>query len=432
MTRNGCRNPQASLEADIPQFAEQISALLDRGDRLVGSGVQLVGVDRIKASLGAAWPRRAEQIIETTTRIIRQHLAPQDLLMRLGETQFLIVFSNIDPEHAKLKCGLISKAILDRLEGENDLSSIEVRTVVKEIDGSLGLQTDRLDNLITGMLSKPSSDTDPATRPDPATDTAGRDLFESFEELSIERIAFVYREILDVRRRAVVSFRAVPYWIGALGRRYEDYALVDAFDGPAEKFVPSLDLCQIRHTIEAMVRYAKSGHRALFVTSVHFLSLSHLASRTNLIGLLSRIPVDLKSYLIINIDGLPDGVPSSRISEFVGALKAHCRHVTISIGISASTIGLTSGSGAFAVTVDANGPIRERQAIRKINKLANQSDKLGLKIGIRGIRSSSMLLNCIAAGCEWIEGPTIGAPVASPPPATRFSWREWYKAKTET
>ena len=151
-----------------------------------------------------------------------------------------------------------------------------------------------------------------------------------------------------------------------------------------------------------------------------------------LIGLLSRMPVDLKSYLIINIDGLPDGVPSSRISEFVGALKAHCRHVTISIDISAPTIGLTSGSGAFAVTVDANGPIRERQAIRKINKLANQSDKLGLKIGIRGIRSSSMLLNCIAAGCEWIEGPTIGAPVASPPPATRFSWQEWYKAKTET
>jgi len=441
------RRPGASTTDPVPkrtksgksdvlaQYGDRLANLLETSDRVVGSGVQLVGLDRIKDQLGDAWPRRSTQILEIATRIINQYLAPQDLLVRLSDTQFLIMFANIDPERAKLKCGLIAKMLSDRLEGEGDLSSIEVRTVVKEIDGSIGLQSDRLDSLIADMLPETmdeASTHEPRVEASAAGDTDPADAFAGIPTLTVDRIAFEYREILDVKRQVVVSFRVVPYWVGAFGKRYEDYRLLDALSGPPEDFIPALDQRQIEHTLQAMVRYFKGGRSAIFITSVHFHSLSHLASRMALMTFLSQVPRDLKSFLVLNIDALPEGVPSSRVTEFVAALKAHCRHVTIAVDVEAPAIGLATNTGALGVTMDVGRHLgREIQLIRKINKFAAQADKLGLKIGFRGIRSSSMLLNCVAAGCHWIEGPTIGEPTASPPPASRFSWTDWYKAKME-
>jgi hypothetical protein len=144
--------------------------------------------------------------------------------------------------------------------------------------------------------------------------------------------------------------------------------------------------------------------------------------------LLSRIPRDFVQYLVLGIDGLPEGVPASRIAEFVTTLKPHCRKITTSVSIDSGTIGLASGTGVYGVTIDATRAFgRESQVIRRINRLASQAEKAGLKVGVRGIRSSSVLLACAAAGCEWIEGPTIGDAMATPPPATRFSWIDWYR-----
>lgn len=431
----GSPAPESAL---LAQYGDRLGKMLETSDRVVGSGVQLVGLERIKVRLGDAWPRRSSQIQEIATRMINQYLAPQDLLIRMSDTQFLIMFANIDPERAKLKCGLIAKMLGDRLEGEGDLSSIEVRTVVKEIDGSIGLQSDRLDSLIAGMLPaaadeelahEPPAD---AAEAEAAGDGDWEDTIAGIPTLTVDQIAFEYREILDVKRQVVVSFRAVPYWVGSFGKRYEDYRLLDAVSGAPEDFIPALDQRQIEHTLQAMVRYFKRGRSAIFITSVHFHSLSHLASRMALMTFLSRIPRDLKSFLVLNIDALPEGVPSSRVAEFVAALKAHCRHVTIAVDAEAQAIGLGTNTGALGVSVDiGRNLIRESYLIRKINKFAAQTDKLGLKIGVRGIKSSSMLLNCVAAGCDWVEGPTIGEPTPSPPPASRFSWTDWYKEKME-
>lgn len=434
--------PKSRLFADPEEdhARDRLATMLDGAERVVGGGLQLLGLDRIKARLGDGWPRRREHIVDAASRIISQHLAPQDLLLRVAETQFLVMFSNIDPERAKLKCGMIAKAISDRFEGESDLSSIEVRSVVKEVDGSIRLQKDRMDDLIARMMAGDAGDVASESVPEhsggvaPVRDaTAGDaqyepDPFACIEELTIDRVGFEFRELLDPKRQAIASFRAVPFWTGSLGKRYEDYRLLDAFNGAPEEFIPLLDRRQVEATVRAMAAYFNRRQRAVFVTSVHFYSLSHLPSRMALAALLSRVPRDFVQYLVLGIDGLPEGVPASRISEFVATLKPHCRQVTISVGLDAGTIGLTGGTGVYGVTIDATRAFgRENNVIRRINRLATQADKLGLRIGVRGIRSSSVLLACVAAGCEWIEGPTISEPTVTPPPATRFSWIDWYR-----
>lgn len=434
--------PRWSAELGEARARERLSAMLDGAERVVGGGFQLLGLDRIKARLGDAWPRRREHIVETATRIIAQHLAPQDLLLRVAETQFLVMFGNIDPERAKLKCGMIAKAISDRFEGESDLSSIEVRSVVREVDGSIRLQKDRMDQLIAQMMAGDAGERVSETAADtpggaalagdvPQRDASpGEDPFACLQELTVDRVAFEYREMLDPKRQALASFRTVPFWTGAFGRRYDDYRLLDAFNGAPEEFIPLLDRRQIEATVRTMAAYFGRRQRAVFVTSVHFYSLSHMPSRMALAALLSRIPRDFVPYLVLGIDGLPEGVPSSRVSEFVATLKPHSRQVTVSVGIDAGAIGLSGGTGVYGVTIDATRVFaRENQVIRRINRFASQAEKLGLKIGVRGIRSSSVLLACVAAGCEWIEGPMIGEPTAEPPPATRFSWIDWYRGR---
>lgn len=420
--------PRLFADPEEDHAQERLAAMLDGADRVVGGGLQLLGLDRIKARLGDGWPRRCEHILDAASRIISQHLAPQDLLLRVAETQFLVMFSNIDPERAKLKCGMIAKAISDRFEGEGDLSSIEVRSVVKEVDGSIRLQKDRMDDLIARMMA---GDGQVQDTPAGVARNGEEDPFAGIEELTIERVGFEFRELLDPKRQAVASFRAVPFWTGTLGRRYEDYRLLEAFNGAPEEFIPQLDRRQIEATVRAMATYFDRRQRAVFVTSVHFYSLSHLPSRMALAALLSRIPRDFVQYLVLGIDGLPQGVPASRVSEFVATLKPHCRQITVSVGIDAGAIALPGGTGIYGVTIDAARAFgRESQVIRRINRLAAQAEKLGLRIGVRGIRSSSVLLACAAAGCEWIEGPTIGEPTVTPPPAARFSWIDWYRNRS--
>lgn len=437
-------SPWPAGPGDDDQTRQRLSAMLDGTERIIGGGLQLLGLDRIKASLGDAWPRRREHIFEAASRIISQHLAPQDLLLRVAETQFLIMFSNIDPDRAKLKCGMIAKAISDRFEGESDLSAIEVLSVVKEIDGTVRLQKDRMEDLIAQLMAGEAGNSTsglaagglhasaPPNGITPVLDRSKEDdPFACFEELTVDRVGFEFREMLDPKRQTLSSFRAVPFWIGSLGRRYEDYRLLDAFSGAPGEFIPQLDRRQIEFTVRAMAAYFSKRQRAVFVASVHFYSLAHLPSRMALATLLSRIPSDFAQYLVLSIDGLPEGVPTSRVSEFVATLKPHCRQVMISIGIDAGTIGLTSGTGVYGVTIDASRAFgREGQVIRRINGFAAQAERLGLKVGVRGIRSSSVLLACVAAGLEWIEGPTIGDPWADPPPAARFSWIDWYRTRT--
>ena len=51
----------------------------------------------------------------------------------------------------------------------------------------------------------------------------------------------IYRKLnVANKRQAVASFRAVPFWTGSFGKRYEDYRLLDAFNGTPEEFIGAL------------------------------------------------------------------------------------------------------------------------------------------------------------------------------------------------
>jgi EAL domain-containing protein (putative c-di-GMP-specific phosphodiesterase class I) len=416
----------SSMQTGLEQshLRERIAALLENDVRLVGGGIQFLGLDALKARMGSAWPRHAEHVHDVAERIIRQHLSPHDLLLRVTETHFLILFVETGAEIAKFKCGVIAKMIAERFEGETELSDIHVHTVVKEIDGRLGLKSERLDEILHGMLEDrtAASGSDETSR---VEHEAQEDQYQG-DRFSTDAVEFVYRDILDARQLAVFTFRIVPVWTSRYGFRHEGYGILDAVDNPDDR-VDELDRHCLKHCLSSMNRYFLAGRKAVFALNVHFSTLSHSSKRMALIDDLNRAPKELKSYLILEIAGLPEGVPASRIAEIVAILKPHCRHVTAAVRLDLHHSAAFVGTGLFGVTIDLDA-VRagERSLLPRIDRFVGQATKVKLRTGIAGIQTSSLLLCCVAAGCHWVEGPYIGKSSQEPRAASRFTWLDCY------
>jgi len=89
----------------------------------MASKVQLIGLDQIKESFGEKWPRvvaRADRIAE---RCITRSLGDRDIMTRVQNLSFLVLFADVPQEEARLRCRITANEIGKQLIGENGAGS---------------------------------------------------------------------------------------------------------------------------------------------------------------------------------------------------------------------------------------------------------------------------------------------------------------------
>ncbi len=334
VTPIGSAAPPAS-----PVFEDQLKAMLQQsGHRALLSGrVNFIGLQKVKERYGSGWERIADRAERMARTIIERHLVSGDIYTGINGLTFVIVFATLTPERAKVKCLAIADAITKALLGEQGGDLLEIKTAVTRVDGTLGLEsisfTDQLCASLEGAEELQFTEA-PARAPRPALPAAPPPAGKAPPPAlpapppagkaprpprldPLANLRFLYRPIWDRPRNVVSGYLCAAQVLSTDGSTVlgDAEALIEGdVDDRAR-----LDERIRERALRDLAALFHEGRKLLVTLPVHFETLSAVGRRRDYLAAIDRELVDgAAKYLMIEIAGVPAGVPPARLVEAHG------------------------------------------------------------------------------------------------------------------
>jgi len=424
----------ASSEVDV--FVERLNRALWNRRSILSGNIHLVGLQRIKDRLASEWDRVAERAQDVAQKVIQRHSKPDDIFTRYDELSFLIIFADMTPEQAQLKCIEIGEEIGKRLLGENFVAeAAEVKTGVFETDGSLIFSVVNKPDLMKRLLSDEDSSNEAAEGSTSGEAPGSADALPDQPEVTFEKLdrsqalasmRVMYRPMWNTRHKAIANYFAAASASNVFGEQLWDTLLRREFGdilSPAE-----FDVYVARSALRDMARTVAQGQRVLLCWPVHFETIAARVGRHAYIEICREIPESVRQMLIFELDGIPEGTPQSRLIELSSVLKPFCRAQILRTPWHFRQFGNIAGAGITAVGFDvSSAPRSDGERIRILEEFATAAAKSGLRIYVHGIASRPQALAALTAGYEWIDGEAVTEPTAKPGPMLRFNISDLYR-----
>jgi len=322
-----------SLQAELtcPDTRERLRAILQGQTRFTAGCFHLIGLAALKDRLGARWAaveRRVQQLME---RLLAQHLHPADAWFRHGSETYVVVFATLNKLEAQLLCGKVMQELHELLLGDSDTADIVVETAVMDAGGGLAVESRSLQSLLSSALDGYHEE-GRAPPADPGWHRASggesrRPVREvpgwAVEEEPEAAPDILYRPIWDARNQVISTYLCRPKRRRPGGIEYWGY---DVLRDPADSgAIADLDLEILSHSVSLLQELVRNKFRLMMTLPVHFETMAVLVRRRQYLQLCRMIPRQIVGFLAFELNGLPPGIPASRLIELVNALKPYAR-----------------------------------------------------------------------------------------------------------
>jgi hypothetical protein len=260
------------------------------------------------------------------------------------------------------------------------------------------------------------------------------------------------REVDDVDPRLLRSGGQGGETMGARDTMFDEEAPTPAFEyrqvWQPEKGVISAYLCSprasgpqfgdmyardwacLRRVSVDLKTYAASGRRILTVLPLHFENIGRTACRHELLQALSGLPPQRKRLIVIEIDGIPDGVPATRLMYLITAMRAHCRSVLLQFGLDAAVKDLV-GCGALGAGVDLRRYEGcEADTFQRLQRFSAAAQKSKLHLYATGLESRSLVAAVLALKFRYLEGGAVAPPLNHLSGIEGFNLLDLYNSST--
>lgn len=424
----------SSNEVDV--FTERLNRILWQRRSILSGNIHLVGLQKIREQLGVEWLRIADRAQDVAQKTIQRYCKQDDIFTRYDELSFLIIFADLTAEQAQLRCHEIGEEIGRRLLGENFAAeATEVSTGVFETDGSLVFSAVNKGDLLRRLLSEEVIAS--ATTPTEGARTEGKpeEQIGSLPDFSFAQIDstkalasmdIMYRPMWNLRHKAITTYCATAGAINVFGDQLWDTSLRREFEdvlSPAE-----FDIFVARRALRDMAAGVSRGQKVQLCWPVHFETIAGRVGRNAYIDLCREIPDAVRQLLILELDGMPEGTPQSRLLDVVAVLKPFCRGLLVRLPWDFRQFGRLAGNGLIGVGFDLSAaPRGDAERIRIMNEFAASATKTGLRCYAHGLKSRSQALSALAAGFEWINGDAVERMVDLPGQMMRFNLDDLYR-----
>jgi hypothetical protein len=406
--------PEKQVEARIqvfsPDFEQRLKATVGTRDpSAVQAGhVSIIGLDKVKARFGAQWQRLAGRAARIARNTIERHLGPGDIFTEFLETNYVIVFANLDEAAARVKCLLIADEVTKALLGEDggDLITVDVDVV--------GL--DRL-GFARKTAAEPTVD-DLEFEPEAPPPPVRRDI--------MDRIRFTYRPMWDRSHDVLSTYLCVPV-VGSNGADHDRD--LDHEVGRDPEAIARLDQAQQAHVLRELARVEDEGDKLLITLCVHYETLAVSTQRRRYQqALADGLSPQGARLLVIEIADVPEGVPQSRVVQLVSPLKPMCRGMVARLKIEATDFTALRGSGVSAVGCSLSGlALSELTLMQHMNRFNREAEKANLATYIHGVRTVSLAAAAIGAGFRYLAGTGVAKLVERPERIVGFSLMDVYR-----
>jgi hypothetical protein len=371
--------------------------------------LHLLDLADMKSQMGERWARMADPVERFFEGAVRRNLGPGDTFLRQGELSYLLLFRDLSPEEAQIKCRTISEEVCERLFGDQ-IQRASLRTLVmplgpdvavgNAISGALDELLERKGRETILQISKGG-----AAAPDaPAPVSHAPD-----EGCEIDTTSYLYRPIWDATKKVVLTYLCQGT---AAGDQAQQIAARES--GRAEDRQAVIDRCVLRECASRTEQLHRDGLRLLSGVSVDLGTISHSRLWAPYSKQLQTIPSHISRDFAFFVTGIDSGVPNIRLSQELPKLT-RLSHQIFCVLEDRGYIGTRfARTGTHAIGIALQPGEAESLAMVRIAELTQQAADGSLAAFVLGIPSSSLMLYALAQGIRYLEGPAIRPALADP------------------
>lgn len=390
--------PVAEAKPPPPSLPPELIESLRRSGSVTAGRVQLIGLDKIREMLGDRWRERRDHVVAAAAQIIGQHVSAPDFWRALGDSAFLIVFTQIGRAEAELRSTMIIDRIHRHLLGEGaPFEEIEVQSVMVEVDGRIAVrQIDAMAALTEALDAE-----ERAMRP------AGPGIEGPSPQIP-GNLRFRYRPMWQVRKSTITAYHCVAESAATTGFVRRDYAVLAA--GQQSSLVSELDQRALRHVLGHLRDQAQQTADALptVAVTVHCRTLETYAARTAFLKLLNEVPERLRPHLIFEIAALPPYAPESRVHQLTLLLSPFCRAVVVRVSEPDRfpTTMRQLGVASLSISID-DLSTTEEVAIEAMKRFRQAAARTACASVAHGLSTKALAAAALHAGFDIIDGEAL-------------------------
>ncbi|MDI1227556.1 MAG: hypothetical protein PSY14_07730 [bacterium] len=205
-----------------------------------------------------------------------------------------------------------------------------------------------------------------------------------------------------------ISFRPIwnvekKYLCGYLVRRVG--AAPKTQDGAA-----AADLGLLVKAAESLERLQAQGEKSVVVVPVGYETLNAYPFRGHYLSLLRRIPEALRSYIVLQLDNIPQHASKQRLQLLQTDMRGLCRAVALTSDIRGANLDSVSRGNLHACVVDfSDASIGEDTMVSLINRFADKVGGINCAAMADGVSTRAALCAAISAGFRYIAGEAVVA-----------------------
>jgi hypothetical protein len=286
---------------------------------------QIINLDRVREGAGEQWERLKTKIFDVSAHFIEKRIADEDVLVRCHEG-FLVVFDALDAAAAEERVNAISTELNLFFLGDEILRSLNIRSRASRFE------TSQLHGLMSGSLPIPP-DAAPA---EPASLSAEVEAEERPAPRRVIDIDFrrertiAYRPVWDSTRQAMATQFVIPRLTEKRTRQvFHGRATLRGRTEPRDHL--ELDRFTAHAAMDAFRTAFGKGRTVALCMPVGIHTLALRSTRVALFEALTAIPMDMRRYFRLMVEGITSGTPESTIRETLGICHAFSPGVIVSI-----------------------------------------------------------------------------------------------------
>lgn len=349
--------------------------------------VYIISLAQIKERIGERWPRMCEAVWAHLENLLRQKLGPTDFYSRTDETHMLVSLPSHSAQEAQICCLRISNELHEIMLGASDPTTLELERVVALPDGQIGavpLSAEQIGKLVQLML-RDTTLLAPAVLPDAA----------------ILEFRHRFVPVWNAQKQAITTYRCISQLASEPGDPARPAAHL--------KMELAMAVARIRHGGAVLASRLAQGEPFMLWLSLPYDLVGLANSRMAITAAFRQLSGILRPYLMLGIEALPHGVPQSRLSELVAALRPFCRFVVAQLPPRMANLGAYAGAGLGGVGLSLDTEAAEGEMLSEIFKLGIAARKLGIMSFALDVPSEDLLLAARENGIHLLSSPLIGA-----------------------
>jgi hypothetical protein len=381
--------------------------------------LHLLDLTAVRTRMADRWERMSESIARFFESAIRRHLGPGDTFTRQGELSYILLFRELSPDEARLKCCTICEELGERLFGD-EVEGASLRALVAALTPGLAA-TDA--PAVDALLERKGKETIIRIRPSREEADEGAHMpaaAPAQEPPARPPPAFRWRPLWDAAKSVVITYLCHPQEAGEAGREPD-----------AESRQAALDRAILAECAAGTCRLHARGFRLLHGVPVALDTISHSRLWAPYSRALQQVPPDVSRDFAFFVTGIDSGVPNIRLTQELPKLSRLSRNIFCLLTDRGYVAARFLRTGTHAVGIALSPADAEAVSAGRISELAQQAGGAGIAAFVLGLPSTSLMLHALAAGIRYLEGPVVRPAIGEPRFAFAQSLEDIYTGESQ-